>query len=115
MDQKESFNQFCKERFLEKCINSKTVSKEKGEKVIKFLKGELSSTEYDPVFKNWISRKGFKLVDYPPLSLKDVLCLPAKEKVSMLKALFHVHIYKDVSIESQRPNHFVGVEESGLR
>ena len=74
---------FCKVRFMEKCINSKTVSKEKGEKVIKFLKGDLSSAEFDPIFKNWISRKGFKLVDYPPLSLKDVLCVPAKENVSM--------------------------------
>ena len=99
MDQRESFNQFCKERFLDKCINSKTVSKEK---VIKFLNGELSSTQYDPVFKNWISRKGLKLVDYPPLSLKDVVCLPAKEKVSMFKIFFfHVHIYKYVSAESQ--------------
>ena len=83
MDQKENFQLYCKERFLEKCINSKTVSKVKGEKVIKFLKGDLPSSECDPVFKNWVSRKGFKLVDYPPLSLKYVLCLPGKEKVGI--------------------------------
>lgn len=81
MDQKEKFNLYCKERFLEKCLNSKTVSKEKGEKVVKYLKGELPATEIDAVFKHWISRKGFKLVDYPPLGLKDVLCLPAKNKI----------------------------------
>ena len=29
-----------------------------------------------------MSRKGFKLVEYSPLGLKDVLCVPAKEKVN---------------------------------
>ena len=81
MDQKEKFNLYCKERYLVKSLNSKTVSREKGEKVVKHLKGELPAIDTDAVFKHWISRKGFKLVDYPPLGLKDVLCLPAKNKV----------------------------------
>ena len=83
MDQKETFNPFCKERFLEKC---KTLSKQKGEKVVKYLKGDLPAEEYDPVFKHWVSRKGFKLVEYSPLGLKDLLCVPAKEMVNMLRA-----------------------------
>ena len=86
MDQKETFNLFCKERFLEKCINSKTVSAEKGGKVIKHLKGDLPEEDCDPVFKHWVHRKGFKLVDYPPLGLKDVLCVPAKEKVGHIES-----------------------------
>ena len=53
------------------------MSKQKGEKVVKYLKEELPATEIGAVFKHWISQKGFKLVDYPPLGLKDVLCLPA--------------------------------------
>ena len=55
MDQKEKFNLYCKERFLEKSLNSKTVSKEKGEEVVKYLKGELPTTDADAVFKHWVS------------------------------------------------------------
>ncbi len=38
--------------------------------------------EKDPKLKFWIKNKGFRLMDYPALGLKDVLCLPAKKTVS---------------------------------
>ena len=65
-------------------MNSRTVSVESGGKMIKYLKGNLPEEECDPVFKlTPVSRKGFKLVDYAPIGLKDVLCVPAMEKVGI--------------------------------
>ena len=74
---------------------SKTITKEKGEHIKKVLNRE--DTAADPVFKHWVTKKGFKLIDYPVLGLQQVLCLPAKKKVwcfifSVLHLLQHVHV-----------------------
>ena len=67
MDQKETFNLFCKERFLEKCINSKTVSAEKGGKAIKHLKGDLPEEDCDPL-------RGIKARDQENFSQTRYIC-----------------------------------------
>ena len=77
-DQREKFEAFCKEKFSA-TSTSKTITKEKGEHIKGVLTGELTSA--DASFKHWVIKKGFKLIDYPLLGLKQVLCLPAKKKV----------------------------------
>ena len=83
MYQKETFNIFCKERFFKKCVNSKTVSSEKGEKVIKYLKESFqkknvilcSNTGYPEKDSSWLTMLH--------LVWRDVLCVPTKETVGM--------------------------------
>ena len=76
--QREKFEAFCQEKFGG-TSTSKTITKSKGDQIIKFLSGAVSVP--DPMFKHWVIKKGFKLVDYPVLGLKQVLCIPAKKKV----------------------------------
>ena len=76
----EEFDVFLSEKFLTgKNSGSKTITKSKGEVIVKMLKG---GDGKDPKLKFWIKNKGFRLMDYPALGLKDVLCLPAKKTVS---------------------------------
>ena len=74
-DQREKFEAFCKEKFST-TSTSKTITKEKGEHIKRVLSGEVTSA--DASFKHWVIKKGFKLIDYQLLGLKQVLCLPAK-------------------------------------
>ena len=77
-DQREKFEAFCQEKFTT-TSTSKTITKEKGEQIKRVLSGEVNSA--DASFKHWVIKKGFKLIDYKLLGLKQVLCLPAKKKV----------------------------------
>lgn len=76
-EQRQKFEDFCKEKFST-VSTSKTITKEK-EHIKRVLNGE--DTAADPAFKHWVTKKGFKLIDYPILGLQQVLCLPAKKKV----------------------------------
>lgn len=78
-EQRQKFEEFCKEKFSAVSSTSKTITKDKGEHIKRILNGDISGA--DPSFKHWVIRKGFKLIDYPLLGLKQVLCLPAKKKV----------------------------------
>ena len=82
--QREEFESFCKERYggdsqLGTAPKSKTITKEKGERIIQALKQE--DSDICPKFKHWVRSRKFQLLSYPPLGLKDVLCLPAKSQV----------------------------------
>ena len=60
-------------------IVSWALTKEKGERIIQALKQE--DSDICPKFKHWVNSTKFQLLSYPPLVLKDVLCLPAKSQV----------------------------------
>ena len=85
MEHKEEFEQFCLEKFVRndsKGLGSKTISREKGDKIIKVLKKDPSAEEYSPKFKHWVKTRKFHLVTFSVLGLNDVLCLPAKSEVN---------------------------------
>ena len=81
-EQQEVFKEFCQERYGIGCPKSKTVTKSKEENIVKVLKRNHGLLDFTPQFKHWIKQRGFKLISHPSLGLKDVLCLPAKKKVS---------------------------------
>ena len=79
----ELFEEFCLKHYSNSSSSkySKTISKNKAEKIKDVIKGE-NLQNYSSCFKFWVCKtKQFKLLSYPELDLKDVLCLPAKEKV----------------------------------
>ena len=63
---------------LTKKAGSKTICPSKGDKIISFLSGE--STGEDTHFRSWVKSCGFRLMDYPALGLKNILCMPANVK-----------------------------------
>ena len=77
-NQKEKFEDFCRGKFANGKSTSKTITREKGQQITSYLKGDIPPP--DPTFKHWVSKKGFKLLDYPILGLKNVLCLPTKKE-----------------------------------
>lgn len=60
---------------------SKAIWKEKGTRIVHVLKGDPVAHTYSKFFKFWVKKRGFQIMSYSPLGLKDVLCLPAKKKV----------------------------------
>lgn len=62
-----------------KKAGSKTITRSKGDRIVSFLTGR--STSEDAHFRFWVKSRGFKLMDYPALGLKDILCIPVKTKV----------------------------------
>ena len=82
-EQREVFEKFCTERYGENgCQTSKTISREKGRKIIRLLQNDPSAEAYSSKFKFWVRQRGFSLITYSPFGLKDVLCLPLKKQVS---------------------------------
>lgn len=88
--EKEVFNAFCKTKYglVEGgpggCTRSKTISLAKGKMIINVLKGDPVSLSYSCQFRHWVKHRGFKLISHQALGLKDVLCLPAKNKVFLV-------------------------------
>ena len=77
----------CRKKFEEYIIqqaskkNGKALTDELYDQIVGILK------ETNPPFSSLmrrIRRNGFRLMDYPKFSLKDVLCTPIKDKVSLL-------------------------------
>ena len=82
MDQREKFEVFVKEKYIDgDSKKSKTVTKDKLLKITNCLKNDPCAREYCPKFKHWVKQRGFSLMNYGALGLKDVLCLPARSKV----------------------------------
>ncbi len=82
-NRKEKFEEFCKEAFING-KGSKTITKCKGEKIVRLLKKKGDLSAFDPKFRHWVKNKEFQLISHSALGLKDVLCLPAKCKVSSM-------------------------------
>ena len=81
MDNHEAFDKYLKESYIDiEKKGSKTVTRSKGAKIIALLEDDTSGTS-DARFKHWVKSRGFQLLDYPTLGLKNVLCLPCKNKV----------------------------------
>ena len=79
---KETFKKLLVDVFkLGKKVGSKVVSRAKGRKIVALLKGTCADS--DPRLKFWVKSRKFSLMSYPALGLSDVLCLPAKKKVSI--------------------------------
>lgn len=74
MERKAAYDEFCSKTFGG--ARSKSVTKEKGDRIIRCLK----FGEADSHFKHYVKTKGFRLMQFPSLRLKDVLCLPVAEK-----------------------------------
>ena len=84
-DQRQLFDSFCKEKYGDRDDQtSKTITAEKGRKIVLVLKSDPSAADYSSQFKFWVKKRGFQLVNYAPLGLKDVLCLPARKTVSCM-------------------------------
>ena len=80
--QRQRFQAFCKER----CANwkdqtSKTISQERGQQIVRLLKKDPVAVNCSSQFKFWVKKRGFELINYPPIGLNDVLCFPSKKKV----------------------------------
>ena len=76
------FETFCAERYGENgCQTSKTIAREKGQKIIRLLRNDPVAEAYSSKFKFWVKQHGFSLINYSPLGLKDVLCIPSKKQV----------------------------------
>lgn len=80
------FEDYCKDCYLDKAgtsgNKSKTICREKAEKIKAALQENVPDN-CTPSFVFWVKKtKKFQLLSYEELDLKDVLCLPAKVKVS---------------------------------
>ena len=76
----------------ERCakLNSKVVTREKGNLIVEYLKSRCSHEDVDPSFENWVKKKGFAITSYLHLNLKDVLCVPVKQVVRKSSELIDV-------------------------
>eukprot|EP00731_Ephydatia_muelleri_P034823 Em0080g4a len=84
-DQKQLFDRFCVEQFKDRDEKtSKTISREKGQRIVNVIKKDPSALTYSSQFKFWVKKKRFELINHPALGVKDVLCLPAKTQISKL-------------------------------
>ena len=91
--QRKLFDDYCDQRFgKDGQHSSKTITKAKGQRIVQMLRGDPAAEQYGAKCKFWVKHRGFQLVTYTPLGLKDVLCLPAKKKVS----------HKDIVYECRR-------------
>ena len=71
--QKDTFEVFCEDTFIDgDKKGSKTISRAKGENVIRLLKKEGYLNDYTK-FRHLVKSKGFQLVSHSALGLKDVL------------------------------------------
>ena len=77
---RQAFEKFVRENFLEqRKAGSKVITKSRGDDIAAYLTG--AGEMADAHFKFWVKSRGFRVMDYPALGLKSVLCLPAKTKV----------------------------------
>ena len=81
--QRAAFETFIRDKYVDnpELKKSKTLTKEKLNKIVNVLKKDSCIKDYCPKFKHWIKQRGFSLMNYKVLGLQDVLCLPAKKKV----------------------------------
>ena len=69
------FNKFCKECYggfdymSQSCVRSKTITRAKGEMMVRLIKGDPVTLTYCPKFKHWVKQRGFKLITYAALGL----------------------------------------------
>lgn len=71
---KEKFDEFCEATSIDgENKGSKTVSKVKGDIIVKFLSKETSRAEFSPMFKHWVKTGGFQLVIHSTLGLSNVV------------------------------------------
>ena len=69
-DQKQLFDRFCVEQFKDRDDKtSKTISREKGQRIVNVIKKDPSAVTYSSQF-------------HPALGVKDVCCLSAKTQVT---------------------------------
>ena len=89
--QRALFKKFCETQYCgTEPSKSKTVTRQKGEKIINVLKSNPLSKDYCPKFRHWIKQRRFSLMSYGALGLKDVLCLPAKNEVQLLSKSYNI-------------------------
>ena len=98
MGHREAFEKYINDTFLRgKTAGSKTISRSKGERVVRFLSGK--SCDEDAHFKYWVKSRGLRLMDYPSLGLKNILCVPAKAVVN----LKHVYVVQRFNLSLVLP------------
>ena len=82
--ERQRFEEFCRVTFIENdSKGSKTITRAKGEKIIKLLNKDGDQEDYSPKFRHWVKTRGFQLVSHSALGLKNVLCIPAKTDVGL--------------------------------
>ena len=67
-DQKQLFDRFCVEQFKDRDDKtSKTISREKGQRIVNAIKKDPSAVTYSSQFKFWVKKKRFELINHPAL------------------------------------------------
>lgn len=90
MGHREAFEKYIKSNFLSrKNAGSKTMTRSKGDRVVRFLTARCE--DEDAHFKHWVKTREFRLMDYPALGLRNILCVPAKAKVSTARKFYLKH------------------------
>ena len=80
---KEKFEEFCRATFIDgQSKGSKTITRAKGENIVQLLANNGNADDFNPKFKHWVKTRGFQLITDSALGLSNVLCLPAKTRVS---------------------------------
>ena len=79
MSHREIFDKYVRGNFLQAKVSSKTISCSKGDRIVACLTGR--AVNKDAHFRFWVKSREFKLMDYPTLGLKNIVCIPAKAKV----------------------------------
>ena len=87
LSHKETFEDYCATNYIENAgksgNKSKTECQEKAKQIKLILKGD-TPAGCSPAFVFWVKKtKKIQALTYEELDLKDVLCLPAKEIVSI--------------------------------
>ena len=76
MVDRKAFEEYITNSF-EKKKGSKVISREKGKEIAAYLsvadKDHKVTVKADPHFKFWVKSRGFRLLDYPALGMKNVL------------------------------------------
>ena len=93
MVDRNDFEEYLSSSFVQKKKSgSKVISRAKGEEIVAYLSAAGEDVKVDAHFKFWVKSRGFRLLDYPVLGLKNVLCLPAKKKVPRKFRIYTVDI-----------------------
>ena len=92
-EQKQMFEEFCKVTFMDDdSKGSKSISRAKGENIIRLLKKERDMNDYTPKFRHWVKSKGLHC-SYP-IQLWDLrmCCVYLQKLVQMGSFVFLRHL-----------------------
>ena len=66
------------------------VTKARADEVKLFL--QRKGRKQDKIFTHWVKRRKFQLINYPALSLSNILCMPVTETVKVTHVIVRSNI-----------------------